>query len=204
MNKLIKYISSQLKKPRGFGGVLVAIGQNIINRELYRAAAVEVDLDSCDKYLELGYGNGNLMKKLYKKKNVDMYGIDISEDAKKMAGKRNKKAAANENLHLSVGDCCNLTYSENEFDAVATINTVYFWSDTIKGLSEIYRVLKPGKIFYNVLFTKEYLNTLSFTQIGYKKFEPEELVEAGKQVGFQEITITEISKGKSFIVVYKK
>ncbi|MBQ0064573.1 MAG: class I SAM-dependent methyltransferase [Firmicutes bacterium] len=91
-----------------------------------------------------------------------------------------------------------------DFDVVTTINTVYFWSDTIKGLSEIYRVLKPGKSFYNVLFTKEYLDTIKYTQIGYKKFEPEELIVAGKQVGFHTVSIREISKGKSFIVIYKK
>lgn len=204
MNDLTKYISSQFKNPKGFGGVLITIIQNIVNQELYKATSDIVSLAGGDRLLDIGYGNGHLLKKLYKKQQIEMYGIDISNDAKEMATKKNKDAAANGNLHLSIGDCCNLQYDANVFDVVTTINTVYFWSDTIKGLAEIYRVLKPGKSFYNVLFTKEYLDTIKYTQIGYKKFEPEELIVAGKQVGFHTVSIREISKGKSFIVIYTK
>lgn len=54
------------------------------------------------------------------------------------------------------------------------------------------------------MFTKEYLDTITYTQIGYKKFQPEELIEYGKQAGFSNVEIKEIVKGKSFIVVYTK
>lgn len=118
---------------------------------------------------------------------VDLYGIDISDDAKKMATKKNKNAAKENHLHLSVGDCCNLPYEDDTFDAVTSINTVYFWKDTVKGLSEIRRVLKAGKSFYNVVYTKEYLDTIKYTQIGYKKFEPEEFKEYGRQAGFEHV-----------------
>ena len=121
-----------------------------------------------------------------------------------MATKKNKKAAKENYLHLSVGDCCNLSYEDDTFDAVTSINTVYFWKDTVKGLSEIRRVLKAGKSFYNVVYTKEYLDTIKYTQIGYKKFELEELEEYGRQAGFEHIEKREIMKGKGFVVIYTK
>lgn len=204
MTKSQEYISSQFKNPRGLGGMIVTLIQNVANRQLYRAAVSEVNMSEGEKLLDIGYGNGYLLKQLYKKMPVDMYGIDISEDAIKMATKKNKKADINNQLHLSVGDCCDLTYEADIFDAVTSINTIYFWSDTVRGLSEIKRVLKPGKSFYNVVISKEHLDKISFTQIGYKKFEQEELVSLGEQAGFATVEIKEIMNGTGYIVIYTK
>ncbi|WP_363253908.1 methyltransferase domain-containing protein [Clostridium sp.] len=46
-----------------------------------------------------------------------------------------------------MGYCCNLLYDDDFFDVVTTINTIYFWNDTKKGLEEIYRVLKGDGVF---------------------------------------------------------
>lgn len=204
MNKFTKYISSQFKNPRGIGGAIISIIQNVVNKAMYKKAVSLVNLQSNEKVLDIGYGNGHLLELIYKKNPVDMYGIDISDDAKDMATKKNKKAVAVNQLHLSVGDCCDLPYEDSMFAAITSINTVYFWSDTVKGLSEIRRTLKDGKSFYNVVYTKEYLSTIKYTQIGYKKFEPEELVQYGKDAGFNKAKIKEIVKGKSFVVIYTK
>lgn len=204
MNKLTKYISSQFKNPRGLGGAIISIVQNVVNKAMYKKAVSLVNLQSNEKVLDIGYGNGHLLKRIYKKKPVDLYGIDISDDAKEMATKKNRKAVAANQLHLSVGDCCDLPYEDNMFAAVTSINTIYFWSDTVKGLSEIRRTLKEGKSFYNVVYTKEYLNTIKYTQTGYKKFELKELMQYGKDAGFSQVLTKEIVKGKSFVVVYTK
>ena len=107
-------------------------------------------------------------------------------------------------LHLRTGDCCALPYVDNSFAAVSSINTVYFWNDTVKGLSEICRVLKPGKSFYNVVYTKEFLNALAYTQKGFQKFEPEQLTNLGYKAGFEDVQVKDIVKGKSFVVIYTK
>ena len=109
-----------------------------------------IDAKSDDKVMDIGYGNGYLLKYLYKKTKSDLYGIDISADMLKQATERNKTAAKQGKLHLQIGDCCDLPYDDDFFFAVSSINTVYFWRDAVKGLSEIYRVLKAGGSFYNV------------------------------------------------------
>ena len=48
------------------------------------------------------------------------------------------------------------------------------------------------------------LSRTKMAEKGFKKFEPAELVELGKQAGFENIEVTEIVKGKSFAVVYRK
>ena len=204
MNKFSKYISSQFKNPRGIGGVIISIIQNVINKAMYKRAVSLINVQSNENTLDIGYGNGHLLEMIYRKNPVNMYGIDISSDAKDMATKKNKKADSVGQLHLKVGDCCDLPYEDDMFAAVTSINTVYFWTDTVKGLSEIRRTLKKGKSFYNIVYTKEYLNTIKYTQIGYKKFEPEELIEYGKQAGFESIELKEIISGKSYVVIYTK
>ena len=180
MNRFTKYVSSQFKNPRGFGGVIISIIQNVLNRAMYNDAATIVSLKHDDRVLDIGYGNGYLLQILYKKQVVDNH------------------------LHLSVGDCCSLPYEESTFDAVTSINTIYFWNDTVKGLSEIRRTLKNGKSFYNIVYTKEYLDTIKYTQIGYKKFELNELKEYGKQAGFENVETKKIMNGKGFVVIYTK
>lgn len=50
------------------------------------------------------------------------------------------------------------------FDAVTSVNTIYFWSDTVKGLTEINRVLKDRGIFVSAVYSQEWLKKLSYTK----------------------------------------
>ena len=115
---------------------------NVINNAMYRNMVRAIKIQSDEKVLDIGYGNGYLLKKIYNKHHADLYGIDISVDMKEQATSRNIEAMKAGKLHLQVGDCCNLPYDADTFSTVSSINTIYFWSDTIKGLSEINRVLK--------------------------------------------------------------
>lgn len=204
MSKFTEYIGSQFGNPRGFVGKVCCLIMNVINRAMYTKTVSMIDVNACHKVLDIGYGNGYLLKRLDKNKNMQLYGIDISQDMLQAATKRNANAAKAGRLHLEVGDCCDLQYPENSFDAVTSINTVYFWSDTVKGLQEIRRVLAPGASLYNVVYTKEWLDKLSYTKKGFKKFEPDDLVALGKKAGFERIEIKTVMKSKSFMVIYQK
>ncbi|MCQ2592246.1 MAG: class I SAM-dependent methyltransferase [Treponema sp.] len=204
MSKLTEYIGSQFGKPRGIVGFFCCKCMNIINKKMYKKTVALLALDENLKLLDIGYGNGYLLKLADKSFGCKLYGIDISEDMKVLAEKRNKEALKENRLKLEVGDCCNLRFEDNSFDAVSSINTVYFWGDTVKGLSEIYRCLVPGGCFINAVYTKEWLFRTKMAEKGFKKFEREELVEFGKRAGFENIEVVEIVKGKSFAVVYKK
>ncbi|MEE1003248.1 MAG: class I SAM-dependent methyltransferase [Acutalibacteraceae bacterium] len=170
MRKLSLYIGSQFKKPRGFFGKCCCIVMNVINNAMYRRVLQYIDADEKTKILDIGYGNGYLINRIYKKYSSIIYGIDISEDMKKEAEKRNEQGVKNGNIKLSVGDCCNCVYSDNFFDIITTVNTVYFWQSSEVGLAEMYRILKPNGVFYNVVYTKEWLQRLSYTKEGFHFF----------------------------------
>lgn len=204
MGKFSEYIGSQFGNPRGLVGRCCCIVMNVINKALYRKTVALVRLNGKSKALDIGYGNGYLIQKLYKKYRPFICGIDISEDMRAAAEKRNAAAINDGKLRLSVGDCCELEYEDGAFDAVTSVNTVYFWNDTLKGMREILRVLKQGGRFYNAVYAREWLQRVSYTRKGFKMFEREDYVSLGRQAGFKEIEIIDISKGKSFVVVYTK
>lgn len=204
MSKFTEYIGSQFGNPRGIVGKICCVIMNVINRAMYKNTVTAMDICPGDKVLDIGYGNGYLLQQIDKKCEAELYGIDISDDMRLQATKRNKRAEKNGRLSLRVGDCCDLPYEDNMFDGVTSINTIYFWADTVRGLSEIYRVLKPGKSFYNVVYTKEWLDKLSYTKKGFKKYDPAQLMELGRAAGFEQMKIVDIVKGKSFVVIYTK
>lgn len=204
MGKFSEYIGSQFGNPRGLVGRCCCIVMNVINKALYRKTVALVRLNGKSKALDIGYGNGYLIQKLYKKYRPFICGIDISEDMRAAAEKRNAAALRDGKLRLSVGDCCELEYEDGAFDAVTSVNTVYFWNDTLKGMREILRVLKQDGRFYNAVYAREWLQRVSYTRKGFKMFEREDYVSLGRQAGFKEIEIIDISKGKSFVVVYTK
>lgn len=131
-------------------------------------------------------------------------GIDISEDMIASAIKRNKKAVEQGRAVLSLGDCCNLDFQTEMFDAVTSVNTIYFWSDTVKGLTEINRVLKDRGIFVSAVYSQEWLKKLSYTKKGFKFFSKKDYISDGKKAGFSEVIIEEIVNGKSYIIKYIK
>lgn len=204
MSKFSDYIGSQFGNPRGIIGFFCCKCMNVINKKMYRKTISLLNLKKEQKLLDIGYGNGYLLKLADKTFGCNLYGIDISEDMKTLALKRNKKAVKQVRINLEIGDCCSLTFENESFDAVSSINTVYFWSDTVKGLSEIKRCLVPGGCFVNAVYTKEWLTKTKMAEKGFKKFDSQDLVEAGKKAGFEEIQVHEIAKNKSFAVVYWK
>lgn len=204
MKKFSEYIGSQFGNPRGAMGKICCLIMNVINRKMYKKIIRLADIPSGEKILDIGYGNGYMLRLMDKAFSSDMYGVDISEDMKIKATASNRNAAKENRLHLQIGDCCRLPYQDNMFKAVSSVNTVYFWSDTLKGFSEIHRCLKDGGVFYNAVYAKEWLDRLSYTKKGFQKFTPEQLKEFGYRAGFEKVEIEQIHKGKSYAVICTK
>ncbi len=204
MNRFTQYIGRQFGNPHGLMGKVVCVIMNVINKKMYINTISSLDLQKNDNLLDIDYGNGYLLRLAYRKQPVHFLRNRYFGRYASFGSQKNKKAHQAHQLHLSVGDCCHLHYADDFFDAVTSVNTVYFWEDTVKGLREIHRCLKKGACFYNVVYTQEWLDSLEYTKEGFKKFSPNELKAQGYQAGYTEITVKDIVKGKSFAVIYKK
>ena len=204
MSKFGDYWAAQCGNPRGIVGKIMTWAMNRANNVMYHGIIDNMKLSKNMRILDVGFGNGYLEKLIYKEVQCSIYGIDISEDMVKVASKNNRKGIANGDIVLLVGDCCELTFENNSFDIVTTMNTIYFWKDTIQGLQEIYRVLKDKGVFYNAVLTKESLDKVFYTKNGFKKFEQKEYVEMGKQVGFKNISFKNLGKEYGLLIIYEK
>lgn len=204
MSRLGDYFASQCGNPRGIMGNIMTWSMNRVNRVLYEGIVNELDISDESCLLDIGFGNGYLEKMIMKKGKCHITGIDISEDMVRKAIENNQKYVDAGAVIFQLGDCCNLDFPDSSFDAGTTINTIYFWEDTIKGLSEINRVLKPGGVFYNVVLPKEKLDKFFYTKNGFKKFELEEYVRFGKAAGFEKTETKTLGNKYGLLVIYRK
>lgn len=194
-----EYISNQFSKPTGIGGKLSTFVMNVMNKKQYALIVNSIkDTKDQEKVLDIGFGNGKLLNKVSKNEKAEFYGIDISQDMLDSGLEKYPE------LKLQLGDITKSPFKDNYFNKIYTINTVYFWSDLDKGLSEVKRNLTDNGVFYNVFYSKKWLEGIKYTNYGFNRYTLEELKEKTKASGLEIEEVIEISKDKSYCIVAKK
>lgn len=204
VGKFGDYWATQCGNPHGVIGKIMTWGMNRANKVLYKGIVNELALRDDLKLLDIGFGNGYLEKLIFQKGKCIIKGIDISEDMVKKATAVNKAYVDAGRMSFALGDCCDLDFEDKSIHVVTTINTIYFWEDTMKGMKEIYRVLTEDGVFYNAVLTKESLDKVFYTKNGFKKFEKEEYIALGKKAGFTDVTIKPLGHWYGLLITYKK
>jgi ubiquinone/menaquinone biosynthesis C-methylase UbiE len=204
MSKFGEYLSNQCGNPHGLIGRIMTWAMNRANNAMYRGIVDELEIQDNLRILDVGFGNGYLETLIMKKRKCYIEGIDISEDMVKKAISMNHKYVEAGNMKFKLGDCCSMDYKDGSFDIVTTMNTIYFWEDTRKGMSEVYRVLKSGGVFYNAVITKENLDSIFYTQSGFKKFKNEEYMEIGRDAGFVNVEIKPLGHRYGLLIICRK
>ena len=204
MKTILKYISRQFGNPTGFGGKISTFIMNCLNRKQYNAVAENIEIQQTDTILDIGFGNGYLIRKLSKKNPQKICGIEISVDMLNLVAKKNLNKIERGKVQLFLENVQSLPFERNSIDKAYTVNTVYFWQDIDKGFSEIERVLKPNGIFLNVLYEKKWLDKLPITQYGFSKYTVSQIEKTTTESGLKIESIIEIQRGKSVCVIARK
>lgn len=89
------------------------------------------------KILDLGCGNGNILKLISKKADLQLYGLDLSDKMVKEAEKKLGNKAT-----FTIGDSENLPYEDNIFDVIVCNASFHHYPNPLKVLKEIKRTLK--------------------------------------------------------------
>lgn len=92
--------------------------------------------------LDIGCGNGKLLRYLRQELSCRIFGFDYSENAIKTA-----KALNNADSNFRVGVSDDIIYPDESFDAVLSMDSIYFTNDMPKLIGKIFSWLKPNGIF---------------------------------------------------------
>ena len=113
---------SHYAKPTGFFGRFLARGMAWGHRDFYRNTAKVLDLKNDETCLEIGFGSGIFIHEHASYVN-NIAGIDHSEDMVKLARDININLTNNGKADLQHGNASSLPWPDNEFSAVAVIET---------------------------------------------------------------------------------
>ncbi len=183
-------LAAQLKKPDGALGKQVGEMMNKGNELINQWAIKEMDLQPNDSVLEIGMGNGFFVKDIFTTHPTIRYaGIDYSEVMVAEAIKLNQQFINGLQATFIQGNAEKLPYPDQTFSKVFTVNTIYFWKDAAKELSEIKRVLQKDGMLVIAIRSKNAMQQMSFTQFGFSKFNKEDLTDLLQANGFSVVNI---------------
>ncbi|RMH58143.1 MAG: class I SAM-dependent methyltransferase [Candidatus Hydrogenedentota bacterium] len=106
------------------------------------------------RVLEVGCGAGNNLFAIRWLFNAEVYGIDFSEEAVRVAKNRFQEKGY-EGFVLSIADACSLPFRNEFFDAVIDRSALQhnLRDDIRRAVLEIFRVLRNNGVFYSMVTT---------------------------------------------------
>lgn len=188
-NEELIALASQLRCPEGTKGIEVAEIMNETNIKMTIHSIDRLNISDNDNILELGHGNcGHLEYILEQRTNLKYYGLETSELMNTEAQRINRPFVENKQASFHVYDGFTIPFSDNYFDKILTVNTIYFWTEPKFLLSELQRIMKPnGKL--NITFTQEkFMKQLPFTQFGFNFYDNEKITQLIDKTPFQVIS----------------
>jgi len=173
---------------------------NIVNAELYDNSWIITvnafieggNLNQANDFLEVGCGWCRTIIGIRKKfPNLNITGIDLVETFLAKGLEVLKREIGKVDVNLKPGNALNLDFKDEQFDAVCSTRVFQYVKDPVKGLSEFYRVLRPGGRAVIILPNK--LNILQRYIYHTKLYSPFEVSEWFKSAGFSSIKARSIN-----------
>jgi arsenite methyltransferase len=185
---LLAGVASQLRRPEGVRGRLVARGLNRGNRDVVLAAVVATGLEAGQVAADIGFGGGVGLRPLLDRVGPDghVHGVELSDTMLAVARRRFSEDAAAGRLSLHAGDLADLPLEGDSLDAAITVNTVYFVEDLEQAFAEIARALRPnGRVVIGV-GDPAAMARMSFTAHGFTLRPIDDLKRLLRTSGFDE------------------
>lgn len=182
----LQSIAKQLAHPSGEKGLEMAEMMHATNLQMTLHAIEQMNLQPNDQVLEIGHGSAKHLDKLFDKHETLSYtGLEISELMHQQAKQYHSQALPEMKAQFVLVDGETIPFHTAEFDKIFTVNTLYFWKNPLTFLSEIAAVLKPTGRFCITFAHKDFMQTLPFTQFGFRLYHPKELLVLISQSPFE-------------------
>ncbi len=186
-------IVNNYRRPSGFFG-RIAGSRMAQQHEPENTWTVSLlDVQPRDNILEIGFGAGTTIQQIASLATEGhVAGVDFSRTMVGAARKRNASAVKAERVELRYGDAATLPFTNDTFDKVVSIHSLYFWPEPIKAFAEILRVLKPGGRVVLTLLPKERWPGNGESTEECRVYRGEDIANMLSEVGF---TSTRIEPG---------
>ena len=180
-----QFVARQLRRPSGEFAEEIGRKMNRANEPIYDLTLEVLDLESGDRVLEIGFGNGAFFEDLLSLEDgIRACGIDLSEEMVEVAREENRDAVRRGRLELYQGNSDDLPFGGRSFDAVFCNMVVYFWDEPARHLKEVFRVLEPGGKFYTGMRSRESMLVFPFVEFGFNLYTVAEWEELLARNGF--------------------
>jgi ubiquinone/menaquinone biosynthesis C-methylase UbiE len=202
-----RFIAKQLGKPKGvLGTLIVGLIVSKRNRVLNEVAFQNLRLTSMDRVLEVGFGGGNLMGKISEVVNEGyVVGVEISATMVEFCGKKFRKLIRDRKMEIKVAKAESLPYISENFTKVCSVNSVFYWDNVPKALSEFWRVLVEDGLLVLCFTCKESLEKRNFPGNFVSLYETDEIRGLIESAGFHQINVINNSdKYRKFVCVTGK
>ena len=113
---------------------------------IWRKVAIKKLSNNPSTILDIATGTGDFAISATKYTNATITGIDISQGMLDVGIEKITRKGLTDRIHLQLADSENLPFHDNSYDAITAGFGVRNFEDLSKGLSEMYRTLKPRGI----------------------------------------------------------
>jgi len=190
-----KFIAEQLKNPDGIIGKFI-LGSlwNRRNASLNDVTMEHLEVNKDDSIIDIGFGGGYLLEKIIDRIS-DGYisGIDSSKAMVENFRKKYLKIIKTGRLDIQCAGVESIPYMNEHFTKATSVNSIFYWKEPEKGISEVYRILKKKGLFVLTYTCKKDLDKKGFTRYGINTYTDEEVKTMMVSAGFEQLTIKQFS-----------
>ena len=187
-----EFIARQARCPSGLLGRLLGRIMAVETATANDKALELLAIGPSDRVLEIGFGHGRTITRAAALAPTGFVaGVDVSETMVRMATERNRRLIEAGRVALHAADSRTIPYPNQSFDRVLTVHTLYFWSQPVAYLQEIYRVMKAeARLVLCFGPRDDVLMVKNFPATVYRFYSPEEMHSFFTEVGFVEIHVS--------------
>jgi SAM-dependent methyltransferase len=175
-DKEAKELAEQLRCPTGEKGDEVGALMEETNSSMIKATTSLLNLKENSSILEIGPGNGHHLQDLLNGQR-QFHLVDISQLMIDRIKENYSEQIASKQIFpiLSDGEIINI--KDGIIDIGFTVNTLYFWKNPKKYLTEIAQCFKAKGEFFITFAHKRFIEKLPFVQYGFELYDEEKFEE---------------------------
>lgn len=194
-------MAEQFRMPSGPMAPAVAASLNRRNHGLIQESITALDVRSGHRTLDVGFGGGlSLVLLATAAADGHVAGVDPSAEMVERARRLLAPPVSAGHMTLELGAAEALPLPDRSFDRVLTCQTVYFWDDLGRGLTELLRVLVPGGRVAVAMMPRALQEYFEFAELGYRVMSHEQLMAAMDESGFTAVMPWARKAGDSWVV----